>query len=115
MAKRYIGDAIIEIKYVGYINRRDDYTGKIKVKNITWKFDSLYAPAAGFNFAYDSPQAYDKMAQAAVSFGSYYTTHNRGDDLPDWAPPPEIADTISEATSWAVHDDGSYEILRKKS
>jgi hypothetical protein len=39
------------------------------------------------------------MAMSAAAFGSYYTTHNRGDDTPDWAPPPEVADAIDDAVS----------------
>jgi hypothetical protein len=115
MAIRYVGDAIIHIIYVGGI--RDEYKGSIVVpghpgKHI-WRFNSLYAPACGFKFAYDSSEAYDQMAESAVSFGSYYTTHNRS-DAPDWAPDAETADAIERATSQVLHGCGSYEVRRKK-
>lgn len=110
MAKRYIGDAIITIQY----RDRGDYAGTIRAGGHTWHFEDLYAPAGGLPFAYDSPEAYDKMAAAAVSFGSYYTTHNRGSDTPEWAPPAEVADAIEEATAWATDEEGKglYEVRR---
>jgi len=108
MAKRYIGDAIITIEYVD----GNEYRGTIRVSGHTWRFSDLHAPPAGFNFAYDSPRAYDEMAQSAVSFGSYYATGNRGDDAPDWAPSAETADAIAEATEWAMNDRGEYEVRR---
>ena len=52
------------------------------------------------------------MAQSAVCFASYYTTHNRGDDAPEWAPPPEVADAIEEAVAGAQDDRGEYEVRR---
>jgi len=110
MARRYIGDAIVTIAY----HDDGDYRGTIKAGKHTWKFDGLHAPRAGLGpgVAYDSPEAYDEMAASAVSFGSYYSTGNRGDDTPDWAPPPEVADAIEQAVSWAQRDDGSYEVRR---
>lgn len=115
MAMRYIGDAVIEIYYDDAL---DEYHGTISVpsKNAKWRFDGLRAPRIGFNFASDSSEAYDRMAVSAVAFGSYYTTHNRGDDVPEWAPAPEIADAIEEAVSWASDEkgQGKYEVRRAK-
>lgn len=111
MAKRYIGDAVVTITY----RDRGDYAGSIRAGGYTWRFEDLHAPSAGFSFAYDSPQAYDKMAASAVSFGGYYTTYNRGDDVPDWAPRAEVADAISDATAWAQDDRGVYEVRRSPS
>lgn len=112
MAKRYIGDAVITITY----RDRGDYAGTISVpkEKKTWKFDDLHAPGAGLGpgVGYDSPKAYDEMAGSAVAFGGYYTTHNRGDDVPDWAPKPEVADAIDEATSIVTDDQGNYEVRR---
>src|ERR1700678_2363160 len=108
MAKRYIGDAVITIEY----HDSGDYRGTVRAGNHAWRFDDLHAPAMGFSHAYDSPEAYDKMAGSAASFASYYTTHNRGDDVPDWAPPPEVADAIEEAVGWAQDDRGEYEVRR---
>lgn len=115
MAKRYIGDAVIRIAYRdaceanGY---RDDYHGTVSADGRVWKFDGLRSPACGWSFASDSSEAYDQMAAHAVAFGSYYTTHNRGEDLPDWAPDAETADAISEATCWAQDDGGDWEVRR---
>lgn len=119
MATRYIGDAKITITY----RDRGDYAGTACVpvgrshkEKRCWRFDGLRAPAVGFGpgIAYDSPEAYDEMAESAVSFGSYYTTHNRGDDVPDWAPAPEVADAISDATSLAMYGGGGSRVRRSK-
>lgn len=110
MAKRYIGDAVITITY----RDRGDYAGTVCAGRKCWRFDELRGPAIGFGrgIAYDSPRAYDEMAESAVGFGSYYTTHNRGDDVPDWAPSADVADAIEEATAWAQDDRGNYEVRR---
>ena len=114
MAKRYIGDAVVTITY----HDAGDYRGTVTAAHgFTWRFRDLHAPATGLGagVAYDSPEAYDKMASSAVGFASYYTTYNRGDDVPDWAPPAEIADAIEEATVWAMDDRGEYEVRRSRS
>mgnify|MGYP006969347834 CR=1 FL=1 len=117
MATRYIGDATVRIRY----RDEGDYAGVITVPSGDggrwhWHFDDLHAPAIGFGpgIAYDSPEAYDEMAGSAISFGSYYTTYNRGDDVPEWAPDAEVADAIDEATSWATDDQGTYDVRRRK-
>lgn len=111
MARRYIGDAIVDIRYD---DRHSDYRGSVSAGGRTWKFTDLHEPRIGFGHGVDSPEAYDKMAVSAVGFGSYYTTHNRSDDVPDWAPNPETADAIDEAVSWATDEAGrgQYEVRR---
>jgi len=89
MALRYIGDLKIEIRY----HDQDYFFGKIHTTSgYVWKFFGLKAKLP---YAYDSPQAYDRMAKEAVGFGSYYTSDNRG-DVPVGAPSPEVADVIKE-------------------
>ena len=110
MAKRYIGDAVITIEYVGETpDGRGNYKGTVRAGKHTWRFDELHSGVGGGG---DSPEAYDEMAQSAVSFASYYTTHNRGDDTPEWAPSPEVADAIDEAVGYAQRDNGEYEVRR---
>jgi hypothetical protein len=109
MAKRRIGEVVVRIKYLD----NDTYAGTVSARGYVWKFDELKAPAWGFRFASDSPWAYDKMAESAVGFGSYYTSHNRGDYVPDWAPAPEVADAIHELSSMAIMDDSTYRIERR--
>lgn len=118
MARRFIGDANIYIMY----HDDGDYRGSIVVAQddgppAVWKFRDLKAPRCGFGpgIAYDSPEAYDQMAQAAAGFGSYYTTMNRSedDDLEGY-PSGEIADIIDDAVSMVMHGGGSYEVRRKK-
>lgn len=112
MATRYIGDAVVRIAY----RDRGDYAGSICAGKKCWRFSELNPAPAGFgsSAAYDSPEAYDSMAASAASFGSYFTTHNRGRDTPDWAPSAEAADAIDEATSWAMDPGGSYEVRRSR-
>jgi hypothetical protein len=112
MAKRWIGDAVVTIEYAGEKDGRSQYKGTIKAGDHTWRFADLGSPMGGFRTGSDSPEAYDEMAGAAASFASYYTTHNRGDDVPDWAPSPEIADAIDEAVSWVQDDKGNYQVRR---
>ena len=112
MAVRYIGDAVVRISY----HDSGDYHGTVSVPAGTWRFGCLHAPACGFGpgVAYYSPAAYDEMASSAVAFASYYTSHNRGDETPDWAPPPELADAIDAATCGACSDGGDYTVRRKE-
>jgi len=103
MARRYIGDAIIYITY----HDDGDYRGSIVVVKedgpVVWKFKGLHASAIGFGpgVAYDSPEAYDQMARAAVVFGSDPSTNR------------EIAAVIDEATGSAWHD-GVYLVNRRR-
>jgi len=48
-----------------------------------------------------------------VSFGSNYTTYNRGNEVPDGYPSAEIAEAISDA-AWDRDERGDY-IVRRKS
>lgn len=113
MAKRYIGDAVVRIQY----NDDHTYSGRVSVGGRVWPFRDLKPPQIrtqgdGFGRGYDAPDAYDEMAASAVAFGSYYTTHNRGDDTPDWAPAPEVADAIDAAVSCVLDDQGRYAVRR---
>jgi hypothetical protein len=115
MAKRYIGDAIVTVEYAGESpDGRSQYRGTIRAGGHTWPFSDLGSPVGGFPTGGTSPEAYDKMAASAVSFASYYTTDNRGDDVPAWAPPPEVADAIAKATEWATDEEGrgQYQVRR---
>jgi hypothetical protein len=109
MAKRYIGDAVITIEYVGETpDGRGNYKGTVRVGKHTWRFDELHSGVGGGG---DSPETYDDMAESAVSFASYYTTDNRY-EAPEWVPPPEVADAINEAVGYAQRDNGTYEVRR---
>lgn len=111
MATRYIGSAVVRIQY----HDSGDYRGTVRADGHTWAFRDLHAPRMGGaanTHGYDSSEAYDEQAASAVAFGSYYTTHNRGDDCPAWAPSPETADAIDGAVSWAQNDSGEYAVRR---
>jgi hypothetical protein len=94
-----VGEAIVDLH-----EDRDGYWGAVYARDHVWPFDGLKGPAIG---VHDERE----LARAACSFGGYYGTFNRGDDLPDWAPrSPEIADAISDATCCA-EEDGEVEEL----
>jgi hypothetical protein len=109
-ATRYIGDAKIVI---GWNDAKDAYEGYVKVGKLKQTFSDLHGPRSNA----DSAEAYDTMAVSIVGFLSYYTTHNRGDDLPDWAPPADFADALEDAIAGASDEEGRgmYLVRRTKS
>lgn len=119
MATRYVGDATVRIQYHETRGNQTEYRGTVTAGGKSWAFDGLCAPAAGFGagVGYDSPEAYDSMAGAAVAFGSFYTSHNRPHDDAsdcDWIPSADVADAIAEATAHAQDAYGRYTVRRKR-
>lgn len=113
MARRYIGDAVVTVQVDDSsisMGPRVSYKGSVRAGGYTWKFSDLSLPI--YRQAADSPDMYDSAAASAVSFGGYYTTYNRGDDTPDWAPPAHVADAIDESTSFETDDQGRYLVKR---
>ncbi len=109
---RKIGDALIFIEIDE--DRQEErawYKGVVIARGEIWEFSDLGAPP-NWDLAWDSDEAYDEMAASAISFGSYYSSYNRGNDVPKWAPPAHIADAIEAETSWAQDDRRIYEIER---
>jgi len=111
MATRYIGDARVSVRYDGYRSPHMQYSGRVSVpaasgRSRTWSFDGIGISEHTHTGAADSAEAFDKAAAAAVGFGSYFTSDNRGDDVPAWAPSEDVADAISEATGWATDEEG---------
>ena len=48
MAKRYIGDAVITIEYVGETpDGRGNYKGTVRAGKHTWRFDELHSGVGG--------------------------------------------------------------------
>lgn len=117
-AVRFIGDACIYIK----LDEDDSYSGVIEVPNLgsasneksRWAFSEINASKADARvLSLDSDEMFDKIAQSAASFGSYYTSHNRAQGVPSWAPDPETADDIDQAVSGDLDDAGRYSVRRK--
>lgn len=98
----------VQIEYLGERyslgTYRAFYKGKVSVPGMKpWTFDDL--SQAGRN---------DKDAAAsAISFAGYYTTYNRGDDVPDWAPASEFADEVSDGAEY--EEDTGEVIVRQVS
>jgi len=91
--RRYCGALVIEIRdEIGSDEYgRDKFRGRIVLPSgKTWNFSSLTCRG-------DASRA----AEAAISFGSCYTSDNRGSDVPEWAPPPEIANEIDANQDYA--------------
>lgn len=119
MARRYCGDATVNIWYVGTTpGGREQYRGSVCAGKARWRFDDIcsgvggVSSGKGYAYASDSPQAYDEMAETALSFATYYTSHNRGPDCPEWAPEPEVADAL-DAAAYDYSDDGRR-VTRKR-
>jgi len=111
--KRYIGELEIRLQYCGRTSdNRAKYLGNIVLPDgRKWNFADLQS---GVGCPGTRPEDFDEMAESAVSFATYYTSHNRGDDTPDWAPPAELADAIEEASYSGMAEDSGYIVLRKR-
>ena len=80
MALRYSGDLQIRVTY----QDRGDYKASVTtLRGPSRRWSGYVSPApAGFGrgVAYDSPQAYDEIAHAALSFAAYSDEDRRGGD-----------------------------------
>jgi len=113
MIKRYIGELEIRLQYCGRTSdNRAKYLGTIILPNgQRHNFANLQS---GVGCPGTRPEDFDEMAEAAVDFASYYSSDNRGEDTPDWAPPAELADAIQEASNGGMAEDFGYIVRRKK-
>jgi len=113
MIQRYIGDLEVGLHYLGRSNdNRAKYCGYILLQDgQRYRFNNL---CSGVGIAGTAAADYDDMAESAVGFASYYTTDNRGNDLPDWAPSADLADAIEEAAMGGMKEDGGFEVQRTK-
>lgn len=100
-----VGECLVDL-----YESRHGYCGTIYADPTTdpsdrtlWQFDHLRGPAIG---VHDERS----LASAACSFGGYHTSDNRGDDLPDWAPKPKVADAINNASAWVEEPDQVEEL-----
>jgi hypothetical protein len=102
MAKRYIGAATVYLRY----DDRDFYYCTISVNGQHCYTCEVRPAPVGFGpgIAYDSPEAYDQIAQTAVAFGA--------DDTEDAGQDAEHARIIRDATDLALREDGSYHVRR---
>lgn len=109
MIKRFCGELEIGLHYHGRTREnRAEYLGYVALPDgRRWQFaDVQSAVGADGTRAAD----YDEIAEAAVRFAIYWTTWNRGDDTPEWAPAAELADAFEEA---AEYGEETYTIHRK--
>ena len=113
MIKRFIGDCEIRLQYCGRTSdNRAKYLGCILLPDgQRHNFADLQS---GVGLPGTRAEDFDDMAEAAVDFAAYYTTHNQGDDTPDWAPPAELADAIEEAAMGGMKEEGGYEVRRQQ-
>jgi hypothetical protein len=110
MIKRYCGDLEIGLHFTGYTKEnRANYMGYIKLPDgRKYQFKDLQS---GCGSPGVTPEAIDEMAVSAVGFAAYWTSDNRGDETPEWAPSEEMADAIADA---AELGESEYEIRRKQ-
>jgi len=112
MIKRFVGDCEIRLQYCGRTSdNRAKYHGYILLPDgQRHNFTDLQS---GVGLPGTRAEDFDDMAEVAVDFAAYYTTHNRG-DAPDWAPPAELADAIEEAAMGGMKEEGGYEVQRQQ-
>jgi len=111
--KRYIGELEIYLQYCGRtIDDRAKYLGNIILPDgRKWNFANLQSRVGCPG---TRPEDFDAMAESAVDFATYYTSHNRDDNTPDWAPSAELADAMEEASYSGMAEDSGYIVLRKR-
>lgn len=111
MARRYIGQAVVELFYVGTvyerIGSREQYKGRVTANGLTWRFTDLCSPVIGFDVGSDSPEAYDQMAECAAAFASSYC----GEDAD---PSKEDCQAFEDAMSEASDPCEGYRVKRSK-
>ena len=112
MARRYVGDAFVDITFR---KKPGDYVGYVRVGKHVWDFDKIFPPEhLKYGANPDSPSAYDSIAKAAVSFGGFYNNLNRPKKIERWAPPVIVADAIYQAVASAIDDRGRYAVRRTR-
>ena len=109
MIKRYCGELEVGLLYRGRTpDNRATYLGYVKLPDgRRWRFADL---SSGVGTDGTRPQDFDSMAQSAVGFACYWTSYNRGDNTPAWAPPADLADAFDSVAEVGEED---YVIGRK--
>jgi len=108
MIKRYCGELEIGLQFMGRdrLENRANYCGYVKLPDgRRWRFADLQSGVGAEN----TPEDYDRMAETAVTFATYWTSCNRT-DAPDWAPDSDWADAFNDAADVGPCD---YIITRK--
>jgi len=121
MARRFIGQAVIEVEFDDNYKGDPDryyYKGHMSAGGKSFTSGGFGSPCNGWGpgVAADSSEAYDRVSVSVVEFFTYFTTGNRRneDNLGDY-PPPEMADVFAEAVVEARGDDkGRLEVRRRK-
>lgn len=108
---RYCGEVKIELEYLGWFedNNQDRFFCRVTADNHVWQCDEIYTDPDGESVE----DCFDHAATGAVHYGSKYNLGWDIDDgeIPDWAPPRDIAQAINDAVSV---DDKGYVISRDK-
>src|SRR3972149_11790767 len=97
----YSGSLKVEIEQTGVSgDRRDVFKGTIILADgRRHDFEDLGSGCGGCRTEIS-------RAESAISFASYYSSDNRGDETPEWAPPGELASAIGDAADYTP--DGSH-------
>ncbi len=123
--ERWSGEVTIILCYVGRSHdNRARYSGaawldvdgrreRVEFKDLQSGVGGV-SSGLGFGYEDEEEQAFDAMAENALSFLSYYTSDNRPDDpreVPSWAPEPEVCD----AFGWeAEHSENDGFAIRRE-
>ena len=107
---RYCGEVKIELEYLGLCKNRDRFFCRVTAAGHVWQCDEVFVdpmPTATLD------DVFDVAARGAVHHGSKYNLDYLGydSDIPDSAPPRDIAQAINDAASV---DDKGYVISREE-
>lgn len=96
MTTYFSGSIQIEVEPDGTTpDNRERFKGRIILADgREWRFDDLASGVGGCKSEME-------IAESALSFASYYSTGNRGDDVPEWAPPGDLASDIGDEADYA--------------
>ena len=116
-AVRFVGRVKVELEYLGETSfETHEYRARLTAGDKVYESAGHYAPKVwDYNgTVYDSPEAFDEIAAAAVEHAAYFTTGNRGRGVPEDAPSAEVADALRDAAAEALRsDEGGYVVRRE--
>ena len=91
---------ILRLSPIGESDGKRLFCGRIEIRTgncgMFWEFDDLRVPGHGGINA-----VLDRAGRDAVSFGSCWTSDNRGSSIPDYAPSAEFADLLARQCAFA--------------
>ena len=105
---RYCGDVKIELRYLGQVQDRLQFSAKVTLGPDWWEYDQVLVARDA-----PTPEAFDIAAAGIIHYGCKYGSDFDPEvdgEIPDWAPPTDFADAINDACDY---DDRGFRIRRE--